>query len=172
MPRPQYGQQFQQFPAATRRDLTPEVSLQQEIQTGRKQIQDRFTLQWNELNRSARFVGRQKVANMRQQLHTKAKQEMLQFNQQAQQQLAQLQRTTMMGEQGLISSEDAARINASRVYGADTAKSMYPTPEKEKPPMQQFADLDIYSERISDELEWFKEEKPSRGLLKAISPLA
>ncbi|KKL08108.1 hypothetical protein LCGC14_2579200, partial [marine sediment metagenome] len=26
--------------------------------------------------------------------------------------------------------------------------------------------------RISDELEWFKEEKPSRGLLKAISPLA
>ncbi|KKM81853.1 hypothetical protein LCGC14_1325560, partial [marine sediment metagenome] len=102
--RPQYGQQFKQLPSATQQ-LTPEASLQQEIQTGRKQIDDKYRLMWNEIGRSAQFVGRQKAANMRQQLIAKGKQEMLQFNQQAQQQLAQLQRTTMMGEQGLISSE-------------------------------------------------------------------
>ncbi|KKN45305.1 hypothetical protein LCGC14_0684580 [marine sediment metagenome] len=156
MPRPQYGQQFQQLPAATRRDLTPETSLQQEIQTGRKQIDDKYKLMWDEIGRSAQFVGRQKAANMRQQLITKGKQEMLQFNQQAQQQLQQLQRTTMMSEQGLISSEDAARINASRVYGPDTAKSMYPTPEKGRTPAAVMSELSRYGEVIQSKLDRYK----------------
>ncbi|KKL89802.1 hypothetical protein LCGC14_1911070, partial [marine sediment metagenome] len=172
--RPGWGLPFRQLPAAstTQRDLTPESSLKEKIRAGKQRIQDKYALQWKEASRSAKSVGRGKSQRMLRDIDTRAKQEMLQFNQQAQQQLQQLQRTTMMSEQGLISSEDAARINASRVYGADTARAMHPTPEKEKPPMQQFGELDTYSHRISDELEWFKEEKPSRGLLKAISPLA
>ena len=171
MPRPQYGQQFRQLPAATRRDLTPEVSLRQEIQTGRKQIQDRFTLQWNEINRSAQFVGRQKAANMRRQLHTKAKQEMLQFNQQAQQQLKQLQNIDQLAQQGAINKPE--EIKARMTFGPDVAKSMYPAPEKGRSIPQQFGELDIYSERISGELENFQiigAKKPSK--LAAISPLA
>ena len=170
MPRPQYGQQFRQLPAATRRDLTSESAINEQIQTGRKQIQDRFTLQWNEINRSARFVGRQKAANMRQQLHTRAKQEMLQFNQQAQQQLKQLQNIDQLAQQGAINNPE--EIKARMTFGPDVAKSMYPTPEKGRSVPQQFGELDIYSERISGELEWFQEDKPSKfpGYTKLLGP--
>ena len=169
--RPGWGLPFKQLPAAdTRRDLTPESMLNEQIQTGRKQIQDRFNLQWGELNKSARFVGQQKASNMRQQLHAKAKQEMLQFNQQAQQQLEQLRNIDRLTQQGAITNPE--EIKARMTYGSDVARSMYPTPEKEKPPMQQFGELDVYSHRISDELEWFKEDKPYKpGILSGISPL-
>lgn len=166
--RPQYGLPFQQFPAG---GMAPESVINKQIQTGRQQIQDKFTLQWDEINRSARFVGQAKTQRMQRELHTKAKQEMLQFNQQAQQQMAQLQNITKMGEQGMITNPD--EIKARMVYGADVARSMFPREEKEKPPMQQFADLDTYSHRISDELDRFRVKKPSMlRKLKSISPLA
>ena len=175
MPRPQYGQQFQQLPSATRRDLTPESALEQDIQTGRQQIQDKYALQWKEATRGAPYVGVNKTNRMLREIDTKAKQEMLQFNQQARQQLTQLQNVDRLAQQGMITNPD--EIKARMTFGADVAKQMFPTPEKppvEKPPMQQFADLDIYSHRISDELEWFKEDKPSRlpKALGLVSPLA
>jgi hypothetical protein len=171
---PQYGMPYQRLPG-TQTNLTPESALQWEIQTGRKQIWDRFTLQWNEIGRSERFIGKRKMLNMRRELHIKAKQETLQFDQKARQQLAQLQNIDRLAQQELISPEDAARINASRVFGADAARSMYPKPEREKSIPQQFGELDIYSHRISDELKWFKEDKPPRVKLKGlgfVSPLA
>ena len=168
---PQYGLPYQQLPG-TRIDLTPESMLEQEIQTGRQQIQQQFTLAWDEIGRSARFIGKQKALNMRQQLHTRAKQEMLQFNQQAQTQLAQLQNIDRLAQQGAITNPK--EIKARMVFGIDVAKSMYPTPERERTIPQQFGELDVYSHRISQELEWFKEDKPSRLLkgLGFVSPLA
>lgn len=154
MPRPQYGQQFRQLPAATRRDLTPESMLNNQIQTGRKQIQDRFTLQWNEINRSARFVGRQKAANMRQQLHTKAKQEMLQFNQQAQQQLKQLQNVDQLAQQGAINNPE--EIKARMTFEPDVVKSMYSTPEKGRTPAAVMGELSRYGEVIQSKLDRYK----------------
>jgi len=167
---PQYGLPYQRLPG-TRTDLTPESMLQQEIQTGRKQIWDRFTLQWDEIGRSGRFIGKQKALNMRQELHTKAKQEMLQFNQQAQQQMIQLQNIDRLAQQGAIPNPD--EIKARVVFGTDVARSMYPTPEREKSIPQQFGELDVYSHRISDELKWFKEDKPSKPskALFALGPL-
>lgn len=171
MPRPRYGLPYQRLPG-TQTDLTPESMLEQEIQTGRQQIQDKYALQWKEVNRSRRFIGRVKAGQMLQQIDTQAKQEMLQFNQRAQAQLTQLRNIDRLAEQGAIANPE--QIKARMTFGTDVAKSMYPEPEKERTIPQQFGELDVYSHRISQELEWFKEEKPARLLkgLGFVSPLA
>jgi hypothetical protein len=145
--------------------------LEQEMQTGRQSIQDKYALQWKAANQSKRFVGAAKTSRILREIDTKAKQEMLQFNQQAQQQMAQLQNIDRLAQQGVITNPD--EIKARMTFGTDVAKSMYPTPEKERSIPQQFGELDVYSHRISQELEWFKEDKPSKplGMLAGISPL-
>lgn len=163
--RPGWGLPFGQLPAATRRDLTPESILQQEIQTGRQSIQDKYALQWQEVNRSKRFIGGVKAQQMLQQIDARAKQEMLQFNQRAQQQLAQLQNIDRLAQQGAITNPE--EIKARVTFGADVARSMYPTPERERSVPQQFGELDVYSHRISQELENFRlvgDKKPSKLL--------
>ncbi len=168
--RQQYGLPFQQLPSATRRDLTPESMVNEQTRIGRQEIQNRFTLAWDEINRSSRFVGRQKASNMRRELHTKAKQEMLQFNQKAEAQADQLDRINRLAEIGQISNPE--EIKARIMFGTDVAKSMYPTPEKEESIPEQFGKLDVYSHRISQELEDFQivgGKAPSK--LAGLSPL-
>ena len=173
--RPGWGLPHQQLPAATRRDLTPESILEQEIQTGQQQIQDKYALQWKEVNRSKRFIGATKTNQMLRQIDMKAKQEMLQFNQRAEQQMVQLQNINRLAEQGAIPNPE--EIKARVMFGTDVAKSMYPTPGKEPSIPEQFGKLDVYSHRISQELERFQivgDKAPSKFLsrLKGISPLA
>lgn len=152
--RPQYGLPFQQLPQA---DVTPESALQQEIQTGRQAIQDKYALQWKEVNRSRRFIGRVKASQMLQQIDTKAKQEMLQFNQQAQQQLAQLQNIDRLAQQGAITNPE--QIKARMTFGTDVARAMYPEPERERTVALQFGELDRYSIRIEGALSQFRRKK-------------
>ncbi len=152
--RQQYGLPFRQLPSATQRDLTPESALQKEIQTGRQGIYNKYNLQYKEARRSAQFIGAAKSQRMQQEIFAKAKQEMLQFNQQAQQQMTQLQNINRLAEQGLITNPD--EIKARMTFGTDVAKSMYPTPEKEQTIPEQFGKLDVYSHRISQELENFQ----------------
>ena len=154
MPRPQYGLPFQQLPSATQRDLTPESTINEQTQTGRRKIQQQFNLAWDEINRSAQFIGQQKASNMRRELHTRAKQEMLQFDQEAKQQIAQLRNIDRLAEQGAITNPD--EIKARMTFGPDVAKSMYPIPGKEPSIPEQFGKLDVYSHRISQELENFQ----------------
>ena len=146
----QYGLPFQGLPG-TQRDLTPESVINEQTQTGRRKIQQQFNLAWNEINRSARFIGQQKASNMRQELHTRARQEMLQFNQEAKQQVAQLRNIDRLAKQGAITNPD--EIKARMTFGTDVAKSMYPG-EASIP--EQFGKLDVYSHRISQELENFQ----------------
>lgn len=171
--RPGWGLPYQRLPG-TQTDLTPESMLRQEIQTGKQAIQDKYALQWKTVQQGRRLVGAAKTQRMLQQIDMQAKQEMLQFNQQAEQQLAQLQNIDRLAQQGAIANPE--QIKARMTFGADVARSMYPTPAKEKPPMQQFGELDVYSHRISQELENFQVigETPSKFLsrLKGISPLA
>ena len=165
--RPGWGLPFEQLPSA----ITPESMLREQIQTGKQQIQDKYALQWKEISRSARFIGPTKANRMLQEIDTRAKQEMLQFNQQAQQQFEQLQNIDRLAQQGAINNPD--EIKARIAFGADVAKSIYPTPEKELSVPEEFGKLDVYSHRISQELERFKEEKPRKpGILAGISPLA
>lgn len=171
---PQYGLPYQQLPG-TQRDLTPESVIRKQIQTGRKQIYDKYNLQWKEAYRGARFIGKAKTARMQQEIHAKFKQEILQFDQEAKQQMTQLQDIDRLAQQGMIPNPD--EIKARMTFGTDVAKSMYPTPAKERTIPQQFGELDVYSHRISQELERFQiigGKAPSKLLrgLKAVSPLA
>ena len=169
--RPQYGLPFQGLPAATRRDLTPESFISEQIQTGRQQIQDKYALQWKEVNRSKRFIGAAKSKRMLREIDAKAKQEMLQFNQQAQAQMNQLQSINRLVEQGFIYNAD--ELKARIVYGSDVARSMYPP---SKLPEQEFGALDIALNRIENRLADFGREKkriPSKllwGKKKGLAP--
>jgi len=155
--RPQYGLPHQQLPVAG--DMTPESFIKKQIQTGKQEIQQRFTLAWDEINRSARFIGQRKALSMRQQLHTKAKQEMLQFNQQAQVQMNQLQSINRLAEQGFIYNAD--ELKARIVYGSDVARSMYPEPKSIE---QQFGALEIHGGRLESRLAQFR--RPKRRVKK------
>ena len=152
--RPGWGLPFQRLPAATRTDLTPESMLQQEIQTGRQTIQDKYALQWKTVQQGRRFIGATKTARMLQQIDMRAKQEMLQFNQQAQQQLAQLQNIDRLAQQGAITNPE--EIKARIAFGVDVAKSMYPTPEKERAPAQVMSELNRYKEIVQSNLDRYR----------------
>lgn len=155
--RPGWGLPYQQLPAATQTDLSPESFINKQIQTGRQQIQDKYALQWKEVNRSRRFVGVGKTKRMLREIDAKAKQEMLQFNQQAQTQMTQLQNINRFAEQGLIPNAD--ELKARIVYGPDVARSMYPRPERERSTALQFGELDVYSRRIENVLDQFRRKK-------------
>jgi len=146
------GFPFKQLPAAG--DMTPESMVNEQARTGRQEIQQRFTLAWNEINRSARFIGRRKALNMRRELYTKAKQEMLQFNQKAETQADQLDNINRLAEQGFIYNAD--ELKARIVYGSDVARSMYPP---SKLPEQEFGALDIALNRIENRLLILDERK-------------
>lgn len=152
--RPGWGLPYQRLPQGR---LTPESMLERETQTGRQAIQDKYALQWKTVNQGRRFIGAVKTQRMLQQIDMSAKQEMLQFNQQAEQQLAQLRNIDRLAQQGAIANPE--EIKAREMFGPDIARSMYPTPERERTIPQQFGELDVYSHRISDELKWFKEDK-------------
>ena len=154
--RPGWGLPFRQLPAAstTQRDLTPESSLKEKIQAGRQRIQDKYALQWKEASRSAKSVGRGKSQRMLRDIDTRAKQEMLQFNQQAQQQLKQLQNIDQLAQQGAINNPE--EIKARMTFGPDVAKSMYPTPEKGRSVPQAMGELSRYGEVVQSKLDRYK----------------
>jgi hypothetical protein len=154
--RQQYGLPFQQFPAA---DLTPESSLDEQIQTGRQQIQDKYALQWKEVNRSKRFIGAAKSKRMLREIDAKAKQEMLQFNQQARMQQTQLNNINRLAEQGFIYNADELKVRM--IFGSDVARSMYP---ERKSVEQQFSTLQIPLDKIEKRLAQFR--RPKRRVKK------
>ena len=156
--RPGWGLPYQQLPG-TQTDTTPESFINEQIQTGRQQIQDKYALQWKEVNRSKRFIGVAKSKRMLREIDAKAKQEMLQFNQQAQTQMNQLQSINRLAEQGLIYNAD--ELKARIVYGSDVARSMYPEPKSVE---QQFGALEIHGGRLESRLAQFR--RPKRRVKK------
>lgn len=106
---PDNKQEHEQIARLRSSGYTPEAWLNKQIQTGRQQIQDRYALQWNEVNRSAKFLGPTKHRQMLRQIDMSAKQEMLQFNQQAQAQLTQLQNIDRLAGQGLLTNPDEVK---------------------------------------------------------------
>ena len=106
---PDNKQEHDQIARLRSSGYTPEAWLNEQIQTGRQQIQDRFALQWKEANRSAKFLGRVKHQQMLRQIDMSAKQEMLQFNQKAQNQLARLKEIDNLGTKGLITNPDEVK---------------------------------------------------------------
>lgn len=165
------GFQFQQLPAG---DISPEEDINRQVETGRRNIQQKFALQWQTVNRNAKFLGQRKHQEMLMQIDSNARAEMLEFNQRAEEQLASLRQIDNIAQAGGITPQTQERLKASRVYGRETAEAMHPEPEGERSIPQQFGELDLYGRRISQELEWFKPPKKLSKLsagIGAISPL-
>jgi len=156
--RPGWGLPYQQLPGAQipQGRLTSESMLNQEIQTGRQAIQDKYALQWKNANRSRRFIGVAKTNRLLQEIDARAKQEMLQFNQRAQQQLIQLQNIDRLAQQGAITNPEEIKM---RMYNPDLARSMYPTPEKGRTPATVMNELNRYKEIIQSNLDRYKTVK-------------
>ena len=166
------GLPFQQLPAT---QASPEDDIRKRIKSGRKAVQDRFTLKWNTVNANARYLGKAKHQTMLRDLHAQGKQEMQAFNQEAEQAMAQFNQISNIEQSGGLTPDAAAKLKAGAVYGQKTADAMYPTPKQERSIPQQFGELELYGERISKELEFFKSpDKPSKlgAAVKSLSPLA
>jgi len=164
------GLPFTQLP------VSPEQDMQKEVQAGRQRIQDKFALQWQTVNNNARILGKTKHQLMLRQLHDNAKQEMLEFNQNAQQQMEQLQRVNNISRAGGFTPEKAEELKAGMVYGGDVAGAMYPKEAREKTVPEQLGVLDAYSRLISNEKnnnfrEYTPEDKPPSRLTYLYNPL-
>ena len=165
------GLPFTQLPAG---DVSPEQDIQRQAETGRRNIQQKYALQWQTVNRNAKFLGQRKHQEMLMQIDSKAKAEMLEFNQRAEEQLASLRQIDNIAQAGGITPQTQEKLKATRVYGRETAEAMHPEPERERSIPQQFGELDLYGRRISQELEWFKPPKKLSKIatgIGAVSPL-
>ena len=160
----------------TKLPVSPEQDMQKEVQAGRQRIQDKFALQWQTVNNNARILGKTKHQLMLRQLHDNAKQEMLEFNQNAQQQMEQLQQVNNISRAGGFTPEKAEELKAGMVYGGDVAGAMYPKEAREKTVPEQLGVLDAYSRLISNEKnnnfrEYKPEVKPPSRLTYLYNPL-
>lgn len=104
---------------------TPEAWLNEQFDAGRQQIQERFTLQWNEINRRASSLGPERHQQMLTELHGKGKAEMLRFNQEAQRNLAQLKQIDQLATQGAISNPEEVKWRI--VLGPEIESAMFPS---------------------------------------------
>lgn len=95
---PDNKQEHDQIARLRSSGYTPEAWLNKQVQTGRQQIQDRFALQWQDINRSRqqiqdrvalqwqeinrrrRFIGVGEANRMQQELHNRAEPEVLRLN--------------------------------------------------------------------------------------------
>lgn len=150
----QYARSHGNVLPANQPDVTPESYLNEQVRTGRQQIQDKYGLQWDEVVRSKRFLGAGKTKRMLREIDSRAKQEMLAFNQQAQEQMAQIQNVDRLAEQGMIYNAD--KVKARMVFGSDVAKSMYPETETIE---QRYGSMDIHLNRIESRLAQFRDIK-------------
>jgi hypothetical protein len=149
------GLPFTQLPAAD--EMSPEQDIQRQIQTGRQNIQQKYTLQWETVNNNARFLGQRKHQAMLQQIDASAKQEMLEFNQQAEQQLESLRQIDRIANAGGITPQTQEKLKASRTYGREAAEAMYP---KETSVMAEFGRLDEFGRDIDRQLGQFRISGP------------
>jgi hypothetical protein len=157
------GLPFTQLPASR---VSPEDDIQKQIQAGRQNIQQKYTLQWQTVNNNAKYLGKQKHQEMLRQIDANAKAEMLDFNQKAEQQLESLRQVDRIASAGGITPQTQDKLKATRIYGRDTAEAMYPDTESIP---KLFGMLDVHSSRIQDRLSEFrmtKERVPSLMLRK------
>ena len=103
---------------------TPESYMQEEVQAGRHRIQEKLNLAWSTVNANARILGPQQHQAMLAQLHANAKQEMLEFNQKAQMQLAQLKQIDNFATKGLITNPDEVKWRI--VLGPEIESAIFP----------------------------------------------
>jgi len=126
---------------------TPESIVDNYLQQGLQDIQQRFESQWNEVNSRAKTLGQRKQMEMLNELQSKATQEIMTFRQQTQQQMQQLQLVDRLAQQN--SSINANEVKMRMVLGPETETAMFPkpTPEKRPPSVSELRSYESWLER-------------------------
>ena len=106
--------------------LTPESIIQQQFEEEKKQMQQRFNLGWDEINRRSQTLGPAKARELRDELYGKAKMQAMELEQRIQSKLARLKQIDDMERQGLINSANASQAKWRIALGSEAAPGMFP----------------------------------------------
>lgn len=135
------GLSFENLPAS------PESIFQQEYESGQRQIQQQFELQWNNINRRARsFKSPAQHKQALDDLYVKGQQTMLQFNQEMQQRSDQLKRIDRLAEQGTIQNPD--EVKWRMMLGSEAERGAFPA--QQDPRTEYHANLRLRRELINE----------------------
>ena len=127
---------------------TPESIVDNYLQRGLQDIQQRFEFQWNEVNSRAETLGQRKQMEMLNELQSKTTQEMMAFRQQAQQQVEQLQRMDRLAQQA---GTDPREAKMRAVLSPEEEMAAFPKETAPRSMMAQYGELDIYENRLEAE---------------------
>lgn len=143
---------------------SPESIFQQEYESGQRQIQQQFELQWNNINRRARsFKSPAQHKQALDDLLAKGQQTMLQFNQGMQQRSEQLKRVDRLAEQGTIQNPD--EVKWRMMLGPEAERGAFPT--QKDPRTDYHANLRLRRELMNDVASY---QLDSKGRLYAVDP--
>ena len=144
--------------------VSPESVFQQEYESGQRQIQQQFSLQWNEINRRARsFKSPTQHKQALDELYTKGQQTMLQFTQRMQQRSEQLKRVDQLAKQGAIQNPD--EVKWRMMLGPEAERGMFPG--QKDPRTEYHANLRLRNELMRDIASY---QFDSKGRLYAVNP--
>lgn len=130
------------------RQDTPESTVDDYLQRGLQDMQQRFETRWNEVNRHAGVLGRRKQMEMLAELRSKATSEILEFRQSAQQQKDQFARLDRLAEQrGFDASEAKWRM----VLSPEEAAAMFPKETAPRSIASQYGELDTFEKILTDD---------------------
>ena len=162
---------------------TPESIVNNYLQQGLQGIQDKYALQWSEVSKRGKVLGQRKQMEMFSDIDMKAKQEVMEFRRQAQQQVEQLQRMDRLAQQAGI---DPYESKMRAVLSPEEEMARFPKETAPRSVMAQYGELDIYENRLKQDIGefitdpggkrikeplkfWFREKK-TRPMLKVYDP--
>ena len=162
---------------------TPESIVHDYLQKGLQDIQQRYNLQWDEVNRRGKTLGRRRQGELFDELDLKVEQDALAFQQKAQQQMGQFTRIDKLAQQGGF---DPYEAKMRMVLSPEEQAAMFPKKEAPRSTAAQFGELDVYEhrlkqeagefitdpggKRIKDPWKWRWQEKKTQPLLKVYDP--
>jgi len=124
---------------------TPESIIDDYLQRGIRRIQDKYRLQWDEVNKRRNILGGRKQMEMLSTIDMKGKQELQAFIQSVQQQQDQLAQVDQLAQQGGF---DPYEAKMRMVLGPEVEAAMFPTREKPRTFEQKYADIQYHKDRL------------------------
>lgn len=162
---------------------TPESTVDDYLQRGLRDIQQRFGTQWDEVVKRGETLGKRRRDEILNELQSKTTQEVIQFKQQARQQRERLAQVDQLAQQGGF---DATEAKWRMTLGSEEAAAMFPTKREQPSATDQFRDLDLFENklrgdaekfmtdpggrRIKDPWKWSWQEKKTGPMLKVYDP--
>lgn len=134
------------LPYAQTNETSPESLIDDQFQKGMQDIQQRYDLQWDEINKRGTTLGQRRQTEMFDELDAKVQQEALKFSQLAQQQQDRLVQLDTLAQQGGF---DATEAKWRMTVGAEEAAAMFPSAGRSV--AAQFGELDVYENRLKKE---------------------